>query len=847
MRAEARLGLLPLLAAIGFAFAPVARAATPTPAAGKPASAPLPPAGPTLKLPGGRGQHALTVRVEAPFVLAHACPADGPCAAEGGERLPIDPAAAAHADRATLERIDLGGGRQVCELAIPGAGPQERWVMLLAASTGKGTPTVGKPLSGWVGQPKGEPGERRTSVLLHEPARSAVRLVTGTQYEDVSLCGRPATIQARELTPGDMSWAWTSVQSLSAEERAKATVLTAVRRSEPFAAHAPRLLHATAASSATGSTPATLTDGDLASSWSERRPGPGTGEFVLMTSSSAVPVSGFELVVRPTKESEPGGMAPRKLWLATAHELFRLDLPEDAWSAPPGTSYAVDLPKPLRSDCLALVLDDAYESKQATNLTLTELRARTEFDSAADWSAVVKALGEGGPRAEAASALLRRGGAPAVEATIKSYDSLDHATQQRALEVIGAGSCSATASFYAGHILVTSDTAPTEDDVSTVLRDRLHGCGKDATDALARLLQSPTMAERRGAVAMELALNAPAEAVAAIADVLHLASDDQRAELRAALSLAANTRRAKPAVARELAADHFGQRELITRIDLLRAFGPTLATTPGAGAALKQVLATDHSFRTRYLLLAPAGHLARTAEPTAITFLQDTLRADPDRYVRAEAARAGSGIPALAPELGRALHDQGPRVREAALQSLAEGHGPLAAATEPTVGGLLATDPWTFVREAAAAALGAGSSAPGSEAALLTATKDDSSLVRIAALRALGQRKSDDARDRVRAVADEPNETVSVRVAAITTLGQLCDADSLDLLTKLAGRVAAPQLPYDRPLGMAALTALGRIHPADLAARIAPLLGRHVSAPVRQLGQQLLRDKGACK
>jgi HEAT repeat protein len=267
---------------------------------------------------------------------------------------------------------------------------------------------------------------------------------------------------------------------------------------------------------------------------------------------------------------------------------------------------------------------------------------------------------------------------------------------------------------------------------------------------------------------------------------------------------------------------------------------------PGAGAALQQVLATDHSFRTRYLLLEPAGHLARNADPLATRFLQDTLRSDPDRYVRAEAARASSGIRPLAPGLAVALGDSGPRVRLAALEALAEMKAPLAPAAEIAVVGLLANDPWTFVREAAAAALGVGATSTESEDALVAALEDDSSLVRIAAVRALGQRKSDAARDRVRAVADQPKETVSVRVAAITALGQMCDSNSLALLTKLAGRVGAPQLPYDRPLGMAALNALGRIHPTDLGDRIAPLLGRNVPAAVRQLAQGLLRARGSC-
>jgi hypothetical protein len=63
-----------------------------------------------------------------------------------------------------------------------------------------------------------------------------------------------------------------------------------------------------------------------------------------------------------------------------------------------------------------------------------------------------------------------------------------------------------------------------------------------------------------------------------------------------------------------------------------------------------------------------------------------------------------------------------------------------------------------------------------------------------------------------------------VRRAAALSLGALCDAKSLDLLEKLAQRIADPMSSVeDRAIGEAALYALVRIHPVDLDQRLAPL------------------------
>jgi HEAT repeat protein len=126
---------------------------------------------------------------------------------------------------------------------------------------------------------------------------------------------------------------------------------------------------------------------------------------------------------------------------------------------------------------------------------------------------------------------------------------------------------------------------------------------------------------------------------------------------------------------------------------------------------------------------------------------------------------------------------------------------------------------------------------------------DDSPLVREAALRAIGKRKSVAAADQVHDLADNPKQPMRVRVAAINALGALCHTDSAPLLYKLALRAGYAQLPYDQPLGLAALAALGDIKPPNLAQELAPLLSKNKIVPrlIRAIARDVIRSPGACR
>ena len=258
---------------------------------------------------------------------------------------------------------------------------------------------------------------------------------------------------------------------------------------------------------------------------------------------------------------------------------------------------------------------------------------------------------------------------------------------------------------------------------------------------------------------------------------------------------------------------------------------------------IRDRLRQDDTFRTHYLLLEPASVLAAKGDADATTFLRRSLAAN-DAHLRARAAEVSGPVVSLAPSLGAALDDESPRVRRAALTALTVGAGAMTPAVEQQVLRLLQRDRWTFVREEAAHALSRRPPSPLTDRALVSALDNAPKGVRVAALRALGRRGSVSTADAILELADAANESVYVRTAAIRALSDLCHRDAVPFLYKLALRAGYQQLPYDQPLGMAALAALDHIRPADLSQRLAPLLARNKIVPpqVRAIARGVLNN-----
>lgn len=832
-------------------------------------------------LPGGHGQQALSVRVTAEGIRARACPS-APCPIEGGALLAVPEEARRLALRARGAAVTLADGKQIYRLEAqvsptePAAGA---WGMLLAA------PLSGKasaPLvlwSGFTGVASGEHGEARASAVVYEPASSGggVRVLVGERRDDVSICGRPALVAAREVDPSTLELSrGAAAQSLGQGERAQATKLSALRvvGEAPIAGGA-RLLHATVASSAVEKRADALTDGDTASSWSENKNGIGVGEFVSLTAASEVGIQGFDLVVRPTAEV-PGGAAPRTLYLATESRLFEVTMPEDGWKQPPGARYRVTLPEELHAECVAVVLGEAFapasrDAKDAKlpRVTLAEIEARSALDGVS-LEGLVGALAGGGERARGAAALLGKAGEAGIAAAIAGYGKLDDAGKELARGVVDAAPCSEQVPFFAARFvesLLPGRTRPAPGDVDPELahaRDRLRRCGRAAAPALAAMVAAGPrpegLAGEKSAkgptsrayllAADEIALIAPAEAVPVIIAALGSADEGARRSLRAALARAAKSPRARPALEEALAAPRFASWPEVTRVDLLRAAGPALVGAEGAGAALASLLGPGASFRARYLLQAPAAALARGGDAQAEAFLRASLRRDADAHVRARAAEAAGSVPALVADLVAAVDDADPRARAAAISALAEAQAVTGRAAPrglaEALGQRLAGDDWTFVRAGAARALGALPASAPIDRALANALADATPEVRGPVIDALGAHKAVAYAEQVRAREGSAEEVVDVRARATLALAMMCDARSVEGWTKLAARAKAPVEEADRRLGGAAIAALGAVHPRDIERRLAPLLEKDTPLPLREMARLAIASPGQC-
>ncbi|XXT21664.1 HEAT repeat domain-containing protein [Sorangium sp. So ce429] len=835
-------------------------------------------------LPHAAGQQALAVRIDPGGITARACPAAAACAPDGGKVLAVPPEVAPLLGGARVVPVTLANGKRLAKIEAPvaatpagaaatalGAGGGS-WVMLLAAPlAGKGTEAV-VLWSGWTGVSTGEHGEGRSDAVVVEPLGSGSRVLVGQLRDDVTICGRPALVGASEVDPRTMTLLkGASFQNLPLDERRAASKVAAERRDAEAAAPAFRLLRPTAASSAVGKRFAEIADGDPKTAWSEGKVGAGRGEFVSLSSADEVGITGLGLRIKPTEGVE-GGAAPRTLFVATPDRLFQVSLPEDAWLKETA-GYEVKLPEEIRASCVAVVLDDAYAPRGApagagdrgatsgpeVRVTIAEITARTSFDGQGP-AELVGALAGGGERAKAAAALLARSGPEAVEAAIAGYDKLDPAGRQLAAGVIDTAPCAVQIPFFTARLASGAAAAPPRrapraappepDPELHHARDRIRRCGRAAAPALADIVKGGAAAARVAA-ARELALVAPAEAIPALLDALAGARGATRRELRAALALAARSERAAGVVEEEVQPDRLRARPEEAQLDLLRALGPSLGRVKGGGAAF-QALASAASapFERRYLLQAPAAALARAGEAPAEAYLRASLRKDADAHVRLRAAEVAADVPALAPDLLAAASDPEVRVREAAIVALARAASAgakLPAGAPAALAARLASDPWTFIRGSAALAIGAMPATPAGDRALVGALADSSPEVRRNALDGLGVHRAVAHIEAVRDRAEDKEEDVEVRARAILALGAMCDASSVDLWTRLALRAKAPMGERDQRLGSAALAALGAVHPADLPARLKPLLDKDTPHGLRETARAALSAAPQCR
>jgi len=716
--------------------------------------------------------------------------------------------------------LSVAPGRAVVRVVV--ATREGPWEALLA-------PSQDAPLfAGRTGFSRGTEGEREGYRIDVTPrADGTAGVLVSEIREDTRICGEPATaLRPRGIDPKTLTLRGATVQRLSADARAKARKVALAKVSGVRAAPLAKLLSPAGESGAAGEAK-NLLDDRADTAWTEDRPGVGQGEFVTFRLPEEVPVDRIVFGVTPTSAPE-GFAAPHTFYLVTPGEVRELTVPDDA-AFVAGGEVEVRFAAPLRAECMSIVLADAYaEGAKAPRVGLFGVTAYAALESK-PLETITKDLGAGGEAAAAATAFLKRAGAPGLAAIAAGYASLDAGGRARAIDVATAApSCEA-----AGDVLLLGVVDP-DKEASRKARDRIERCGKGSAKALAAGLVSKD-AKLRAVSAELFGLVAPREALEPLVHALGQGERAERSAVRAAAAKAA--RNAPPAT---LEGWLVGENTMQKRIEMLRAFSARLGDLARAEELLTGASKAPE-MGARYVLVeaARAFSLSRPERPSPLAALLD----DADPHVRARAAEGAAGVPQVAPRLVAHLSDPEPRVREASLLALAASH----AAPEAEASALVVGDEWSFVRVAAANALGAAR-APTQvgNAALEKVLEGRSPVVAPAALLALGERRATGSAGAMAALARSPDAQLDLRVAAVRALGAVCASGELDYLTRAAERALRPIDEADLRLGVAAIDALGRIHPGDLAKRLEPLKAKDVRPPLRHAAERALAEPPAC-
>ncbi len=700
--------------------------------------------------------------------------------------------------------------------------------------------------AGKTGPRDGDPGERTGKAVKILPNGATSFVLVGDTHEDLQICGQAVTLlDPQALYPATLTLRPATVQRLSPEQRDTAESLDAVEK--PAESPLARLLVARG-SSVPNSRGAELTDGEPSTVWSERRPGIGQGEFVVMAAPRGAPITRMQITVSPPPPPKgaprpatppaptPNAAAPRSLYLVTNTETYQVGLPSDG-ALKPGATYEVTFPKPVESTCVSLVLDDAYTRSLAhPDVGVAELAAFSEFDvPGATLEDLAKQLSS--ERGLAAAQVLMRAGDGALPAIAAAYEGLDKRGRALAIDVAASHEeCEEAAGLFARGLCEPEGEAPRKS------REKLERC-KGAAPVLAQKLRDD--ASTRACVAPVLAMIAPEAALDPIAAALAATPEDDastRSSLRAAFARALAS--SPPGKLAPLLAD--ASRTPSARLELMRAAEGHLAEAAAeSDAVLAELLAGSPPLRARYLALGPLAELAKAGDKTASGRLVDAIAHDPDGPVRARAAELSDGLPGAQAALVGAARDPEPRVREAAFASLAPTPSPDAVRAGVEA---LDRDGWWFVKLQAVGLLLGAPPAHDVDGALGAAVHDSSVPVRGASIVALAKRRATAWRSAIRERLDDAGEDSEVRAASARALGVLCDSDSADRLTELAHHLSSPVADEEaQQLGLAALGGLAALQPADLQARLGPLLAKDSPGYVRAAAQEALAARRMCK
>ncbi len=640
--------------------------------------------------------------------------------------------------------------------------------------------------------------------------------------------GAPAYLFAEQLVNGAF------VRRVRPPVALPATTPLLIARIDPAPSPvAPLIFRARGASTEAGATdagalaaPTELDDGKLTTSWRETiADSDGTTEFFtfLAGMADARPVELRIVPGRRLASRQPN--RPHELVVSTAHEAWRVALPDPIAGAGPGdTAYVVELPTTSADPCVTVTLASTY-GPPTGETAIAELGIYAEGERAGGGDTLLAALvSKGGSGADTAAGRLSKRGASATTAI---EAELQRTTDARArVRLVGALARVNDPSATPGLVAAVQAGWVGGSEVADIVRAL---ASRGAITALEELVRSKRLTTELRVVAVggitptgggigalvKLAGRGPTLLRRAVIDQLRLAP--------VASLMGAAAAQPDPRAAGDL-----------YRAATRRAHAHA-TEAPGVVTAMLAALPLATDYERRYRLI---DGIAAHGDATALRTVSEYVRALPvgaeATALRQVAVRALAQTPRAdaAPFVLDAIADVDPGVRLAALFVIAsadpetsDAGGPWhlpdgPAAVDRVIVNALA-DHWPEVRRRAAASLGPRCSRPGPAAALADRVAHDDSLdVRRDSLTALVQCHAAGIAALLAATWDDahlPTELRAHAVALAITLGDpTLGAALVARFTRWRGE--AIESSGALALAQSAAAAIGRLAPPGAAA-----------------------------